>query len=130
MKTNKGFTVIELLVVILFLITAGVVLFFQIQKINTENNNTYKKTSINAIYYSLEEGFYSTNNYYPEHIEEEILKTLDPDMLTDPYGVTIGEEGASYRYEAKGCNDGKCKSYTLRTSLDGEDDFVKESRNK
>lgn len=126
---KQGFTVIELIVVIAFLITAGVVLFFQIQKINSENNNSQKRTAINAIYYSLEKSFYEENGHYPEFIEEDTLKTLDSALLTDPEGLALGEAGSSYRYEAKDCQGGKCKSYTLRTNLVGEADFVKESIN-
>jgi len=128
--TKRGFTVIEILVVALFLITAGVLLTFQAQKINTEFKNSQRKTAINAIYYSLEEGFYPENKFYPEHIKKDTLKTLYPELLTDPDGVTLGEEGATYRYEPSNCQDGKCQSYKLRSSLDGEADFIKESPKK
>lgn len=127
---QRGFTVIELVIASAFLITAGVVLLFQLQKINTESENSQKKAAINAIYYSLEESFYPTNKYYPEHITKDTLKTMDSALLTDPDGIALGEEGSSYRYEPKNCQDGKCKQYSLRTSLSQEDDFVKNSRNK
>ena len=127
---KQGFTVIELVVVAAFLITAGVVLFFQIQKINTENTNSQKKTAINAIYYSLEEGFYPEHGYYPEYIEEDTLKTMDNSLLVDPNGVELGESASDYRYESKDCQDGQCKSYTLRTSLANEADFIRDSRNE
>lgn len=127
---HRGFTVIELVVVIAFFITAGIVLMLQVQKIENESANAQKKVAINAIYYSLEESFYLANKYYPEHIKDDTLKTLDSELLTDPEGVELGEEGAAYRYEPKNCNDGKCKSYSLRTTLNNEEDFVKESRNK
>lgn len=130
MRVKPGFTVIEILVIALFLIAAGVVLFFQLQKVDAENSNSYKKTSINAIYYSLEESFYPAHKYYPENITVDTLKTMDPELLEDPDGITLGEEGSAYRYESKNCNDGKCKSYTLRATLEGEADFVKNSRNK
>lgn len=114
----------------MFLITAGILLTFQAQKVNTEFKNSKKKTAINAIYYSLEEGFYKTNKYYPEHIKKDTLKTLDPELLTDPDGAVLGEEGAAYRYEPSDCQDGRCQSYSLRSSLDGEADFIKESPKK
>jgi prepilin-type N-terminal cleavage/methylation domain-containing protein len=126
---QRGFTIIELLAVVAFLIAAGVVLFFQIQKINTENENSQKKVAINAMYYSLEESFYPAHGYYPEHINDDTLTTMDAALLTDPSGVKLGEEGSAYRYEPKNCQDGKCKVYTLRATLTNEDDFVKQSRN-
>lgn len=127
---QRGFTVIELVVVILFLVGAGMVLLFQVQKINSENDNTHKKTAVNAIYYSLEESFYPANKYYPEHIKEDTLKTMDPELLVDPEGSQIGESDSAYRYEPTDCQDGKCKSYTLRAILTGEEDFIKKSRHK
>ncbi len=127
--SKQGFTVIELIVMVVFLLTAGVVLLFQVQKINTENTNSQKKVAINAIYYSLEESYFPTNGYYPEYIDDETLKTLDSALLTDPQGVKLGESGSDYRYETKDCQDGQCSAYTLRAKLTGESDFVKESRN-
>lgn len=127
---QRGFTVIELVFVTIFLITAGTVLFFQIQKMQSEEANTKRKTAINAIYYSLEESFYPQNKYYPEHIKEDTLKTMDPELLTDPDDNFINNGESTYRYEPKNCKDGKCSSYTLRTTLSDEADFIKESRNK
>lgn len=127
---QQGFTVIELLITISFLIAVGVVLFFQLDGINTQQINSDKKVAINAMYFSLEEEFYPKNNYYPEYIEENTLKTMDQELLIDPFDIKIGEAGSAYRYEPTDCVDGKCKSYTLRATLDKEEDFIKESRNK
>ncbi len=129
MNKQKGFTVIELIVVAMFLIAAGIVLLFQWQKVERENLNNQKKTAINAMYYSLEEGFYKANGYYPEKLTAESLTTMDAELLKDPYGIMIGEADSDYRYEPTDCQDGKCKKYTLRALLDGEEDFVKTSRN-
>ena len=82
------------------------------------------------MHYSLEEGFYVKNGYYPEKLEEGTLPTMDPALLKDPQGKKIGEKDSSYRYESSNCNDGKCKSYKLVTTLVDEDDYVKESRHK
>lgn len=127
---KRGFTVIELLVVVVFLIASGIVLFYQMQRVNREHSDSQKKTAINAIYYSLEEGFYPENKYYPENLKDDTLKTLDPELLTDPEGIKIGQEGSAYRYEPKNCTDNKCASYSLRALIEGESDFVKESRRK
>ncbi|OYW42719.1 hypothetical protein B7Z28_01300 [Candidatus Saccharibacteria bacterium 32-45-3] len=126
---RQGFTVVELIIVIVFLVAAGFVLMFQVQKINAEHINSQKKTAINAIYYSLEESFYPENEFYPEYIEQDTLKTMDSALLTAPDGTVLGQTGSTYHYESKDCQGGKCKSYTLRTTLSGEADFIKESRN-
>ena len=69
MNKRNGFTVIELLVVIAFLIAVAVLGFFQLSKIRNESDNTKKRTAINAMYYSLEEGFYAKNGYYLTHAQ-------------------------------------------------------------
>ena len=81
---KQGFTVIEVIVVSAFLIIAGVVLLFQLQRMNTEHINSQKKVAINAIYYSLEESFFPANQFYPESIDKDTLKTMDASLLTDP----------------------------------------------
>ena len=128
MKRQSGFTVIELLIAIAFLITAMIVAMVQIGTIYRERENNQKKTAINAIYYSLEEAFYKTHSFYPERIDETTLPTMDKELLKDPKGRTLGDKESSYRYEPTNCHDGRCQSYTLRALLDGEADFVKENR--
>lgn len=125
---RKGFTILELSVVIVFA-TLAVILFF-VQKINTDamHRDEQRKEAINAMYYALEEGFFATNNYYPEEISEENLKVMDPALFTDPNGINIGSEGSTYAYEPANCENGKCKEYTLRATLEKEEEYVKKSR--
>lgn len=127
-KAKKGFTVIELVVVIVF--AALLLILFFVQKMNVDamNRDDKRKEAINAMYYALEEGFYAKNKYYPETISEENLKVMDPALFTDPKGVNLGSEGSSYTYEAANCEDGKCKEYTLRAVLEKEDDYIKRNR--
>ena len=130
MNKRNGFTIIELLVVATFLIIIAILGFSQYTKLTNESNNAKKRTAINAMHYSLEEGFYVKKGYYPEKLEEGTLPTMDPALLKDPQGKKIGEKNSSYRYESSNCNDGKCKSYKLVATLVDEDDYVKESRHK
>ena len=129
MSAKKGFTILELVIVIL---VAGlaVALFF-LQKLNTDamKRDDARKAAINAMYYSLEEGFYAENGYYPEVISESVLTTMDPALFTDPYGINLGDTGSSYVYEAANCDGGKCKEYVLRAKLEKEDTYIKKSRN-
>lgn len=125
---KQGFTVIEVLVVSAFLIAAGVVLLFQIQRMNIETTNGQKRVAINAMYYSLEEAFYPEHKFYPEAIDKDTLKTMDSSLLTDPNGKTLGDSESAYRYEPKNCQDGKCSAYTLRAIMENEEDFVKTNR--
>ena len=125
---KRGFTIIELAVVIVFA-TLLVVLFF-IQKINTDamHRDEQRKEAINAMFYALEEGFYAENGYYPEEISEENLKVMDPQLFTDPNGINLGIEGSSLTYEPANCDNGKCKEYTLRAILEKEDEYTKKNR--
>ncbi|MDO5480976.1 MAG: type II secretion system protein [Candidatus Saccharibacteria bacterium] len=130
MRLKKGFTIVELMIVILG-VGLAVVLFF-LQKLNTDamNRDESRKTAINAMYYALEEGFYAENGYYPEMISEDVLPMMDPALFTDPYGMNLGVSGSSYSYEAANCEDGKCKEYVLRAKMEKEDTYIKKSRNR
>lgn len=137
MKRNRGFTVIELLFVIIILGVASVFFFIQKNNLEIAARDTQRKTAINAMYYSLEEVYYKQNGYYPTTIDETVLPSVDPDLFTDPDGIKINESmtvnGAttqsSYRYEATDCSaDNHCLSYTLRSALEKEDDFIKTNR--
>lgn len=129
MNKSKGFTVIELIVVIVFLSAAGILFFVQKNNIEVANRDMQRKTAINAMYYALEESFYKTNNYYPAEINETNLKTVAPELFNDPSENTINEEGSDYRYDTTGCVDEKCSGYTLRADLENEADFIKTNRN-
>ncbi|MDB5177995.1 MAG: hypothetical protein JWO61_378 [Candidatus Saccharibacteria bacterium] len=137
---QRGFTVIELAVVIAFLIFAGVLFFVQKNNLEVASRDDKRKTAINAMYYGLEESFYKQNGYYPASIDEKNLTTLDSALFTDPNGVKLGQTTqkvdnedvpvqSEYRYEPTNCADSKCKSYTLRADLEAEADYVKKSRN-
>ena len=92
MNKRNGFTIIELLVVATFLIIIAILGFSQYTKLTNESNNAKKRTAINAMHYSLEEGFYVKNGYYPEKLEEGTLPTMDPALLKDPQGKKIGKK--------------------------------------
>lgn len=130
MRKQSGFTVIELIVAIIFLGIVIILSLIQVNNIKNETNNSRKKTTINALYYSLEEYFYKQNKYYPDKIEDNTLPTIDKNILKDLNGNRLGSSNSEYRYEPTNCQDGKCKSYKLRCILKDEEDYVKESRNK
>lgn len=137
---QRGFTVIELIVVTAFLLFAGILFFNQKNNLEVANRDKERKIAINAMYYGLEEAFFKQNNYYPEKIDEKNLTTVDAALFTDPNGIKLGQTTqkvddediaveSDYRYESTGCALGKCKSYTLRANLEAEADYIKKSRN-
>lgn len=129
MKRAHGFTVIELLVAIVFLAAASLILFSQRQDLVASQRDETRKAAVNAMYYSLEEVFYAKNGHYPSKIDENNLSSMDPTLFTDPSGNAINTSSSNYRYEPTNCSlDGKCKSYTLCGLLEKEVDYVKNSR--
>lgn len=127
-KNSKGFTVIELLFIIIIAAIACVVFFVQKQNITTAAQDAQSKTAINAMYYGLEEVFYPANKFYPQSISSDNLKSVEPSLFSDRNGITISSAGSDYTYTPTNCNDGKCKSYTIKSTLQNEADFIKTSR--
>lgn len=127
---SAGFTVIELLVIVLILGAASILFFIQKGNVEVAARDGERKTAINAMYYSLEEVFYKANGFYPSSISETNLPSVDPTLFSDPDGDKIGTGESDYRYESINCTDDKCNNYTLRTTLENEADFVRESKNK
>lgn len=128
-RTKKGFTVIELIVVIIFLSVSGWLFFREKDQAADINNDTARKTAINAMYYNLEEVFYPANHYYPSSIDSKTLRAMDPSLFTDPSGIPLGDGLSDYRYDATGCGTtGHCTGYTLRSTMQREADYVKKNR--
>ncbi len=128
--TNRqsGFTVLELLIAVVFLLAAGTVFFIQKRDLEATSRDTQRKTAINAMYYNLEDVYYPAHHAYPEHLTTDQLKGLDPAQLKDPFSVQLGDYGGNYSYTPKDCKDGQCASYTLTADLEYEANFTKTSR--
>ena len=129
-KSSGGFTVLELIVTIVFLLAIGTVFLVQDRNMKMDSRDSQRKIAINSMYYNLEDVYYAANHAYPTAITTDGLPGIDPELLKDPNGITIGQQNADYRYTPKDCVNGACKSYELRANLEAEADFVKDSRNK
>lgn len=132
MSTQRasGFTVLELIVIVVFLLIAGTIFYVQKRDLEVAKRDAERKTAINAIYYNLEDVYYPANKGYPEALSADQLRGIDPALLKDPNGVTIGDQKSQYRYEPKDCKDHLCKSYKLTSTLEHEADYIKQSRNQ
>ena len=128
MKYTRGFTVVELLVAIVVLVSAGTLFIMQKNDIQMTARDAQRKTAINAIHQSLEEVFFKQNKFYPEKLNADALPSVEASLFTDPSGQKLGEAKSAYRYEPAACEKGKCTSYVLRTTLEKEADYVKRSR--
>jgi len=128
MKRSQGFTVIEVIVVILFLGVVTTLLLIQRNNLEAAGRDDRRKTAINAIYFNLEEVFFKKNGHYPAEITSKKLPAMDPELLTDPNGVKIGEAESDYRYEGLNCTNDKCKGYKLTAELEKEAVYEKTNR--
>jgi prepilin-type N-terminal cleavage/methylation domain-containing protein len=125
---SQGFTVIELLVVILVFVGVAVVAVTNVRNLKAEQRDTVSKADINAVYYQLE-SFYEKNGYYPEKIDAAALKGIDPESLKDDLGKTVNEDGGIYSYKGISCAETKCKRFELTAQLEKEATFMKQSLN-
>ena len=139
MKRNAGFTVIELIVVVVILLTAAILFLNQKQKLEATARDNARKVDINTLYHNLEKVYYAKNKSYPRQLDENSLPAVQADTFLDPSGIKINESKpnglsqitSDYSYEPKECNQetGSCASYVLRTKLELEADYAKESAN-
>lgn len=126
---QRGFTVIELIVVIALFSCATAVGFIQFSNLQSIHRDDQRRTAINAMYYNLEDIFYAKNSFYPETITATNLTGVDEKLFVDPNDVKIGNGSSDYRYEPTDCVDAKCKGYELRALMEKEEDFIKKSKN-
>lgn len=128
MKTSSGFTVVEILVLFLFLSVLGAVIYDRYQVLETIHRDKDRKVAINAMYYNLEEVVRPSLNGYPRVLTANTLKAMDKALFLDPSGIRVDDPLSDYRYEPTGCNGGDvCRGYTLRADLERENDFVRTS---
>ena len=90
--SERGFTVIELVFVVLLAVGASFLAFQQINSLKTANDNAQRKTAINSMYYALEEVYYKNHGSYPQNLKPSTLPSVDPELFTDPDGFTLGKE--------------------------------------
>ncbi len=81
MKSTRGFTIIELMIVVVLFAVASVVFFVQKNNVEVVARDEARKTSINAIYYSLEEVYFKANESYPRTVNAETLPSVDPELF-------------------------------------------------
>lgn len=130
MKTKKGFTLIELMIVGAFAALLLIIFFVQKANVDAMDRDDDRKVAINAMYYALEEYYApSHNGFYPSEISEDVLPVIDPELFTDPFGTNLGIDGSSYSYEPANCDEsGQCREYILRAQLEKEDTYIKRGK--
>ena len=87
-KSQSGFTIIELLIVIAIIaILAGVVLV-NFQGAQAKARDTQRVSNMSALQAKLEE-YYGTNNGYPNTFTASTFAGMDPGTILDPKGRSM-----------------------------------------
>lgn len=109
-KTNqKGFTIIELLVVIVIIGILVALALPQLFAAQARGRDTDRKNDLKNIQQKLET-YFNDNDFYPAE-------------ATDIDGVSLaGPRNTTYDYEAGDCTGDECQSYTLSATLENEED--------
>jgi prepilin-type N-terminal cleavage/methylation domain-containing protein len=142
-KNNRGFTIVELLIVIVVIGILAALVVTTYNGIQQKARDTERKTDINALHgqieaYQAQNGKYPTlGNMNDSAFRSANLKGLDPAALQDPKGTSQALCGTStpdcYIYDVTpaGCDNSTtdCTTYTLTATLEAGGTYVKQSLN-
>lgn len=139
---QQGFTIVELLIVIVVIGILAALVITTFTGIQQKARNTERTTDIKALHGQIE-AYYAQNGFYPElaDVTTANLKGLDAGALTDPkngggllpgagdadqYGYDVYRDavGNACTTAAKDCN-----KYKLTATLEGGGTFTKDSLN-
>lgn len=145
---QKGFTIVELLIVIVVIGILAALVITTFTGIQQKARNTERETDIKALQGQIE-AYYAQNGKYPTldnmndaTFRSNNMKGLDAEALKDPKGsaqTLVGTAAAnSYSYDVtpSGCDNGSggdCTGYTLTATyegtVNGSSTFVKTALN-
>lgn len=146
---QKGFTIVELLIVIVVIGILAALVVVTYNGIQQKARDTERKTDINALHGQLE-AYQAQNGKYPVLGSDTVdgvnnatwraanMKGLDPAALQDPKGTaqtlvaTPAANVYAYVEAPTGCDNGvggDCTQYTLTATLEGGGTYVKQSLN-
>lgn len=138
-KRNQGFTIVELLIVIVVIGILALLVITTYSGIQAKARNSKRQTDIQSVQTQLE-AFFSQNGYYPSLTDMNSsswlatnMKSLDQTALTDPSNPTQSKTlvaaptAKSYSYQvtqsdgSTSCesDDTTCAKYTLTAEYEG-----------
>jgi len=135
---SKGFTIVELLIVIVVIGILALLVITTYSGIQAKARNSQRQTDVQSIQTQLE-AFYSQNGYYPSLGDMNStswlgtnMKSLDKDALIDPSNPSNSQTLASsptakqYSYAVTNSSDASCETddttcakYTLTATYEG-----------
>lgn len=132
-KAQRGFTIIELLIVIAIIAILALLVLNNFQGAQAKARDTQRQTDINNLHAKLEE-YYNDNGNYPATFTAANFPGIDAESLNDPAGTSIVIQPAvanaaalngttpgatsQYHYTAYGCTSGACTGYQLKTYIE------------
>lgn len=137
-KRNQGFTIVELLIVIVVIGILALLVITTYSGIQAKARNSQRQTDIASIQTQLE-AFFSQNGYYPSLADMNSsswrntnMRSLEDESLTDPSNPTASRTlvsapaARSYAYAVTNSSGGSCESddttcaqYTLTATYEG-----------
>jgi len=144
-QKSKGFTIVELLIVIVVIAILATLVIVTFTGIQQKARDSKRQTDVDALDSHLE-AFYADNGYYPTITDLQSstwvsanMKGFDPTALVDPKGTSItGSAPATgtyaYSYVTQGCttsqpssSTNECTGFVLTAELEAGGTFVKQS---
>lgn len=137
-KRNQGFTIVELLIVIVVIGILALLVITTYSGIQQKARNSQRQTDLQSLQTQLE-AFYSQNGYYPSRTNMNDtawlaanMKSLDQEALIDPSNTTNSKTlvaapvARSYSYAVLNSSDTSCEAaadtcakYTLTGTYEG-----------
>lgn len=155
LKKQKGFTLVELLIVIIIIGILATLVIVTFTGVQAKARDSKRQTDVGALDSHLE-AFFAENGYYPTVVDLKSaafltanMKGFDPTALCDPKSTstncatpTIADQAPAagtyiYTYQPTGCDDtiassattptNECTGFTLTAELEAGGNFVKKS---
>jgi type IV pilus assembly protein PilA len=127
-QQNKGFTIVELLIVIVVIGILALLVITTYAGIQQKARNTKRQTDVSALQTQIE-AFYQTSGYYPNLTDMNSAALTDPSNATQSKTLVGAPAAKSYSYVATNaagatCDgaspaDQACANYTLTATYEG-----------